>query len=274
MERIVRSLQSVRAPLLVAADITAWGIALLCASALWSLMGYPAASTNGLLSAWALVVVLQIIAASTVGDVIRTAPVGGPTNAILVSAVVFTGGFWTAIINALPFVGWLPLAMPVVAAAIALFLQVASRMTWRWLRERVVARRRAIRGAQRTLVVGEGGPARQLVRSMLRDPEGRYWPVGFLAHDPRRCGKRSCGLPVLGTDADVAALLSATGCDVVVLAAPALDPPDVHALARTALDSGVAVKTLPSASDLDRETASVGHLVDVLAVGPPHDSAA
>jgi FlaA1/EpsC-like NDP-sugar epimerase len=273
VERVVRSLQSARAPLLVAADISAWGVALLCSSALWHLMGNPVVSSTGLLWVWAVVVVFQIVAASTVGDVIRTAPVGGPTNALLVSAVVFTGGFWTAIINALPFFGWLPLLVPVIAAAIALFLQVASRVTWRWLRERLVARRRSERGSRRTLVVGEGGLARQLVRSMLRDPEGRYWPVGFLAHDPRRCGKRACGLPVLGTDADVAALLSATGCDVVVLAAPALDPPHVHAVARTALDSGVEVKTLPSAKDLDRETASVSHLRDVLAVGPPYDPA-
>lgn len=273
MDRVVRSLQSIRAPLLVAADVTAWGIAFLCASALWQLMGNPAVSTNGLLWAWAVVVALQIVAASTVGDVIRTAPVGGRTNAILVAAVVFTGGFWTALINALPFVGWLPLVMPVIAAAIALFLQVASRVTWRWLRERLVARSRAAQGARRTLVVGEGGPARQLVRSMLKDPEGRYWPVGFLAHDPRLCGKKACGLPVLGTDAELAAMLAATRCDVVVLAAPALDPPGVHAVARTALDNGVEVKTLPSASDLDRETASVWHLRDVLAVGPPYDPA-
>jgi len=105
MERVVTALRSWRAPLLLAYDIVAWGVALVAASGLWQLAGNPAPSTTGLLKVWAVVVVLQVVAASTVGDVIRRSPVGGSTTAILVSAVVFTGGFWTAAINALPFVG-------------------------------------------------------------------------------------------------------------------------------------------------------------------------
>jgi len=147
-------------------------------------------------------------------------------------------------------------------------------VTWRRVRERFAARRRLAQGARRTLVVGEGSPARQLARAMLRDPEGRYWPVGFLVHDPRRCGRKSCGLPVLGTHAEVAAALSATACDVMVLAAPTLDPRDALEVARSALDLGVEVKTLPGPEALGHHTAGIQDLHDVHAVEPsPYDPA-
>jgi FlaA1/EpsC-like NDP-sugar epimerase len=107
---------------------------------------------------------------------------------------------------------------------------------------------------------------------MLSDPQGRYRPVGFLAHDPSKLGKKTCGLPVLGTEDELISTASATGCNLVVLAA-SLGPKVAETVARTALRSGVQVKALPSAHDLDRRTASLYDLVDVVAPESPRDPA-
>lgn len=273
MERLLRSLQPARVPVLVTHDALAWLTALTAAAWLWERLGGPGFTLSGLLWAAATVTILHVIIAWVVGDVIRRAPVGSPTNALLVAAVAFTAGFWAAIINATPLADWLPFAVPVIATPIALLLQVGSRWTWRRMRERMVARRVRSRGARRTLVVGVDSPARQLVRSMLSDPKGRYWPVGFLAHDPTKRGKKTCGLPVLGTEDELVSTVSATGCKLVVLAAPSLGPSAVQAVARTALERGIQVKTLPSAQVLDRRTASLYDLVDVVTADSPHDPA-
>ena len=273
MERLVRSLQPARVPLLVAHDAVAWLAALTAAAWLWERLGGPGYSLSGLLWAAGLVTTLHVLIGWVVGDVIRRAPVGSPTNALLVAAVAFTAGFWTAIVNATPLVDWLPFAVPVLATPVALVLQIASRWTWRRMRERIVARQVRARGARRTLVVGVDSPARQLVRSMLSDPKARYWPVGFLADDPAKRGKKTCGLPVLGTEDELLTTVSATGCKLVVLAAPSLGPSVAQAVARRALESGVQVKTLPSAQDLDRRTASLYDLVDVVAADSPRDQA-
>lgn len=273
MERLVRSLRLARVPLLVAFDAMAWLAALAATAWLWERIGGYDYSSSGLLWAAGTVAILHVLIGWVVGDVIRRAPIGSPTNALLVAAVAFTAGFWAAVINAAPFADWLPFAVPVIATPIALLLQVTSRWAWRRMRERVVARRVRARGARRTLVVGVDSPARQLVRSMLSDPKGRYWPVGFLTHDPSKRGKKTCGLPVLGTEDELISTVSATGCKLVVLATPSLGPSVAESVARTALRSGVEVKALPSADHLDRRTATVYDLVDVVASDAPHDPA-
>jgi FlaA1/EpsC-like NDP-sugar epimerase len=265
MERLLRSLRPARVPLLVGLDAVAWLAALTAAAVGWDMLVGAEYSAVGLLQATGTVVVLHVLTGWMVGDVIRRAPVGSQTNAILVSAVAFTAGFWAAVVNVTPLVDWLPMAVPVIATPLALLIQVTSRWTWRRLLERAVARRVRSRGARRTLVVGVDSPARQLVRSMLSDPQGRYWPVGFLAHDPSKRGKKTCGLPILGTDDELASTVSATGCELVVLAASSLGSQDAQAVARAALRRGVQVKALPSAQDLDRRTASLYDLVDVVA---------
>ena len=237
---------------------------------MWELRGADDVSVDGVLTVGVLAVILHVLTGSVVGDVLGRAPVGSRTNAILVCAVAFTAGFWSAVVNAMPFAQWLPFAVPILATPLALCIQVGVRASWRLLREYRVARRVAARGSRRALVVGAGGPARQLVRSMLSDPDAKYLPVGFLAHDPARRGHRPCGLPVLGTETEIVVTLSATGASVVVLAAPALEPQVVESVARTALATGVEVKTLPSAAELDRHTASVDDLRDVAALGPAH----
>ena len=268
MERLLRSLRPARVLLLVALDAVAWFCALTAAAVGWDVLVGAEYSTAGLLQATGTVVLLHVVTGWMVGDVVRRAPVGSPTNAILVSAVAFTAGFWAAIVNATPFVDWLPIAVPVLATPVALLIQVTSRWTWRRMRERAVARRVRSRGARRTLVVGVDSPARQLVRSMLIDPQGRYWPVGFLAHDPNKRGRKTCGLPVLGTDDEVASTVSATGCELVVLAESSRGGHDAQAVARAALQRGVQVMALPSAQELDRRTASLYDLVDVVADSP------
>ena len=59
---------------------------------------------------------------------------------------------------------------------------------------------RAPRDARRVLIVGAGDGGRLLLRELLRNPELRLRPVGFVDDDPRKQGMRmDRGLEVLGT---------------------------------------------------------------------------
>lgn len=273
MDRVLRSLRVARLPLLVGYDALVWFVALSVAAV--SLHAGAGADTSlpALIGVWALVTCLHTAIGVVVGDVRRRAPLGGSVDALLVGAVAFTAGFWVAIVDMVPFAQWVPVLVPLAAAPVALALQVGARVAWRLLREHEVSRRVRILGARPALVIGAGGPARQLVRSMLRDPRCRYVPVGFLAHDPELRARSLCGLPVLGTDDELDGALEATGCRLVVLAAPQLDARSAGALVQAALVAGVDVMTLPDAAELDRHTAHVSHLRDVVAVRPAKDVA-
>ena len=51
------------------------------------------------------------------------------------------------------------------------------------------------------LVIGAGEAGRELIGSMLRDPQGQWQPVGFLDDDPAKRHRRIRGIPVLGSTA-------------------------------------------------------------------------
>ena len=81
-----------------------------------------------------------------------------------------------------------------------LVLIVTGRATWRWLRERFdeTAVSAGPEGAARVLVVGAGDGGKELIGSMLRDPNRTWHPVGLLDDDPYKRHRRIRNVPVLG----------------------------------------------------------------------------
>jgi FlaA1/EpsC-like NDP-sugar epimerase len=106
------------------------------------------------------------------------------------------------------------------------------------------------------LIVGGGDGGRLVVRELVRNPELRMRPVGFVDDDPRKLRmKDEHGLKVLGTTAseDFARVLDEVEPDEVVIAIPSA-PGTVRARVVTACrHRGIPVRTMPTVFELLRD---------------------
>ena len=112
---------------------------------------------------------------------------------------------------------------------------------------------RAPRDARSVLIVGAGEGGRLLLREMLRNPDLRYRPVGFIDDDPRKQGARmERGLDVLGTTDELGEVLVDVEPDEVMMAIPSA-PGTLRAKVVSACrDHGVPVRTMPTVFELLR----------------------
>jgi FlaA1/EpsC-like NDP-sugar epimerase len=176
------------------------------------------------------------------------------------TTVVATGGAILAIDLSMP-VRLLPASAPIVGGALALILMLAVRYVHRLRRERRL--RPDANAATPVVLFGAGTAGRDLLGSMLRDPRGRYLPVGLLDDDPDKANLRLHGVPMLGGRADIAAAVRRTGATTVILSvanAAAGLIRDVRARAEAA---GAGFKVLPSISELLDHRAGVADVRDV-----------
>ncbi len=115
---------------------------------------------------------------------------------------------------------------------------------------------RVAKGARDVLIVGGGDGGRLVVRELVRNPELRMRPVGFVDDDPRKLGtKDEYGLRVLGTtDASaLARVLDEVEPDEVVIAIPSA-PGTMRARVVTACRArGIPVRTMPTVFELLRD---------------------
>ncbi len=112
---------------------------------------------------------------------------------------------------------------------------------------------RVAKGARDVLIVGGGDGGRLVVRELVRNPQLRLRPVGFIDDDPRkRRLKDEYGLRVLGSTAkgDLERVLDEVEPDEVVIAIPSA-PGTVRARVVTACrQRGIPVRTLPTVFEL------------------------
>ncbi len=108
-------------------------------------------------------------------------------------------------------------------------------------------------GAGDVLIVGGGDGGRLVVRELVRNPQLRLRPVGFVDDDPRKQGiKHEHGLRVLGTTSagDLARVLDEVEPDEVVIAIPSA-PGTLRARVVTACRArGIRVRTMPTVFEL------------------------
>jgi FlaA1/EpsC-like NDP-sugar epimerase len=150
-----------------------------------------------------------------------------------------------------------PVTLP--AGVIALFFLLAltflvgARFIVHLIVEGRVRSFRVAKGARDVLVVGGGDGGRLVVRELVRNPQLRLRPVGFVDDDPRKQGiKDEHGLKVLGTTSseDLARVLDEVEPDEVVIAIPSA-PGTLRARVVTACRArGIPVRTTPTVFEL------------------------
>jgi FlaA1/EpsC-like NDP-sugar epimerase len=157
---------------------------------------------------------------------------------------------------------WVPRSVPAGATLGALVLAAWGRALWRRLRERDAEGAKS-EDAARVVVVGAGEAARDLIGSMLRDPLHQWRPVGLLDDDPYKRHRRIREVPVLGPIAKLGEEVRATGADTVVIAIPSASSETINRIRLAALEVDVAVKVLPSTTELLTHPVGIRDLRDI-----------
>jgi FlaA1/EpsC-like NDP-sugar epimerase len=150
-------------------------------------------------------------------------------------------------------------AVTMPAGVIALFLLltlvllVAARFIVHLVAEGRVRSFRVGKGARDILIVGGGSGGRLVARELIRNPQLRLRPIGFVDDDPRKQRiKDEHGLKVLGTTSseDLARVLDEVEPDEVVIAIPSA-PGTVRARVVTACrERGISVRTTPTVFEM------------------------
>ncbi len=147
--------------------------------------------------------------------------------------------------------------LPAGVIALTLLLMLALLVGVRFIVHLVVEGRvrsfRVAKGARDVLIVGGGEGGRLVVRELVRNPQLRLRPVGYVDDDPRKQGiKDEFGLRVLGTTSaeDLTRVLDEVEPEQVVIAIPSA-PGTVRARVVTACrERGIPVRTTPTVFEL------------------------
>ena len=141
-----------------------------------------------------------------------------------------------------------PRSVPVIEAALAILGLSALRMSRRLRHERT--RRADADDTRRVLVVGAGDAGVLLVRELFRHPETGMVPVGFLDDDPIKANRPRMGVPVLGTLADLEAVVAEKRVDEILLAMPSASGRVVREVVEASRRAGVSSRAVPRLTDL------------------------
>ncbi|CAA9525705.1 MAG: UDP-N-acetylglucosamine 4,6-dehydratase [uncultured Solirubrobacteraceae bacterium] len=109
---------------------------------------------------------------------------------------------------------------------------------------------RARRDARSVLIVGAGDGGRLLLREIMRNPDLRYRPVGFVDDDPRKRGARVDRFEVLGTTEELGRILDDVEPDEVLIAIPSAPGTTRARIVSACRDRGVPVRTMPTVFEL------------------------
>ena len=118
------------------------------------------------------------------------------------------------------------------------------------LLRRVLADGQRTKAGKRVLVYGAGDAGELIVRDMMGDRNHPYEPIGFVDDNPVKTGLRIHGIPVLGTRADLPAILSRAKADEILLAMPNVEPSVIREIMRAMDAIDLPIKTLPNLRDI------------------------
>jgi FlaA1/EpsC-like NDP-sugar epimerase len=117
---------------------------------------------------------------------------------------------------------------------------------------------------RRTIVIGAGEAAEQLLRDGFRsNGSAALTFIGLLDDAPHAKGLELHGIPVLGGIDQIPALVSKFNVELLVIAIPSATGEQMRRIVRLCADSGVEFKILPSLSELLDGKAEIGQLRDV-----------
>jgi len=154
-----------------------------------------------------------------------------------------------------------PRSVPLIHGALALIALGGVRLGARIRRERVGLRAAGI--AQRVLVVGAGDAGSMIAREMLRHPEARITPVGFLDDAPAKQRQRLMGIPVLGPLPALPEAARKCRADEVLIAMPSAPGSVVRRVVELARQAGLNHRIIPGMYEILTGKVSIDQIREV-----------
>jgi FlaA1/EpsC-like NDP-sugar epimerase len=172
-------------------------------------------------------------------------------QAVLVSTVALVA--YVAIVKPVEWAGGpvtIPSGVVVLYALLCTAFVGGARVAARLLHERPLRGFRPRPDARGLLIVGAGDGGRLVLREIIRNPDLKLRPVGFVDDDPTKAGLRIDGVRVLGTTEQLARVLDDAEPDEVTIAIPSA-PGVVRArVVKACRERGIPVRTLPTVFEL------------------------
>lgn len=143
------------------------------------------------------------------------------------------------------------------------------RFIYRWWKDRHLYRWFQDRGLdvagemKNALIVGAGKAAEMLVRDLLRNRAGTYYPTAFVDDDIGKIGKEIHGIPVMGACYEIPAVISRLGIDLIIIALPSATSHQIRRIVEICENTGLPFRILPQMQDLVSGRASLKDLRDV-----------
>ena len=147
----------------------------------------------------------------------------------------------------------LPASVIAVFLLLSLALVAGARFVTHAISEGRVRTISAPKGTRQVLIIGAGEGGRLVARELMRNPELRMRPVGFIDDDPRKRGlKDEYGLRVLGSNdpRELARVLDNTEPDEVLIAIPSAPGTVRAAVVAACRLRGIPVRTTPTVFEL------------------------
>jgi FlaA1/EpsC-like NDP-sugar epimerase len=149
-----------------------------------------------------------------------------------------------------PFEHTPPRSVEVMDFLLTLLLITGARLAVRLIVER--PSRGARLPKREMLVIGAGSGGQMVVRELQLNPNLGATAIGFVDDDPRKRGMRMLGLKVLGSTAEIDAILDETEPDEVVIAIPSAPGTLRAKVVAACRERDVRVRTLPTVFELLR----------------------
>ena len=116
---------------------------------------------------------------------------------------------------------------------------------------------------KRLVIVGAGEAGRMLAREIANRARDQYEVLGFLDDDAALAGARVDGFPVLGSTADLAAIVRARRADEVLIAVPSAGREFVRRMVSLCRDAAVPYRIAPGLLEIIKGPVYLEQIRDV-----------
>jgi FlaA1/EpsC-like NDP-sugar epimerase len=160
--------------------------------------------------------------------------------------------------------GDVPLGVLLIDLPLSLLGVMGVRAGYRlWYERRRHRRHRAGRRKVPTLLIGAGRAGALVVEELIARPDLGIQPVGFLDDDPAKVGKIIHGKRVLGTTADLQAVVEQCRAEQVLITIGGLPGPNVRRIRKLCADCGIGTKVIPGISEMVEGNVKVSTIREV-----------
>jgi FlaA1/EpsC-like NDP-sugar epimerase len=142
-----------------------------------------------------------------------------------------------------------------------LALVSASRLTWRFWRD-IHLTPTQVKG-RKTLIVGAGQAGSLLLQEFRRQQVCSHDIIGFVDDERAKQGMYLNGVPVVGTQEEIQALVKKFGIEEIVIAIPSVRGKALRAIVERCTRAGVRFKTVPSIAEIIDGNISISQIKDV-----------